>query len=379
MTTTGSDWAEAVWPKIEAKMAAQTERLGAGAKIPYLCTDGRYDDKASDNIYWWTNGFWAGCLWLAYRRAKPALAARFQAAARAVEERLDTALSGFEGLHHDVGFMWTLCSRLDYVLTGNAAARTRALHAASLLAGRYNPRGRFIRAWNGDFTGRIIIDCMMNLPLLYWASSETKDPRFSFIAMDHADTALKYLLRPDGSCNHIASLDPATGGLIDIPDGQGFSPESSWSRGQAWALYGFALSALHTGEARYLAAAEKTALYFVTEAERAGFVTPSDFRAPKEPEKLDLSAGVIGACGLLQLARLVCPEKAAPYKETALRLLETTEARFCDWDAARDGIVQKCTAQYHGKSEQFHVPLIYGDYFFIEAVTKLLSPEFQVW
>lgn len=131
-------------------------------------------------------------------------------------------------------------------------SRIRAMHAATLLAGRYNPNGRFLRAWNGDKTGWMIVDCLMNLSLLYWASDETGDPRYAEIAQNHADTALRVLLRPDGSCNHIAVLDPVTGELTGAPAGQGYAPGSSWSRGQSWAVYGFALSAKHTGEARYL-------------------------------------------------------------------------------------------------------------------------------
>jgi unsaturated chondroitin disaccharide hydrolase len=367
-------WAETIWPKIKAKVAVQRERLGTA--IPYMVCNGRWDDKAAENIYWWTNGFWPGILWLVYHGTGDCACLD---TARAVEDRLDNALTGFEGLHHDVGFMWTLSALLDYRLTGNPSSRIRSLHAATLLAGRYNPRGHFIRAWNKDYTGWIIADCMMNLPLLYWASDELHDPRFRYIAMEHADTALKYLLRPDGSCNHIASLNPETGELLEIPQGQGYAPDSSWSRGQAWGLYGFALSAQHTGEARYLDASKKIAGYVMAQAKARDFVIPSDFRAPETPEKLDISAGVIAACGLLQLSELARPDEKNRYFQGALSLLETTAARFCGWDAGQDGIVQKCTAQYHGKIEQFHVPLIYGDYFFIEAIHRLLNSDLQIW
>jgi unsaturated chondroitin disaccharide hydrolase len=380
-TDKGKEWAEIIWPKIVAKIEAEQGRMGS--KIPYAAHDGVYDDRAAQNLSWWCNGFWPGTLWLVYHSAtdRPALAdpAPLLETARAAEERLDGALSGFEGLHHDVGFMWTLSALLDWRLTGKTLSRTRALHAATLLAGRYNMRGHFIRAWNKQWTGWIIVDCLMNLPLLYWASRETNDPRFRFIAMDHAETALKYLLRPDGSCNHIASLDPENGALLEYPQGQGFSPESAWSRGQAWALYGFALSALHTGEARYLEGTKKAAQFFIAEMRKRNWTAPSDFRSPAEPQRLDLSAGVIAACGLLCLARLTGESQGAVYVDAALDILRATADRFCDWDTTRDGLVQQCTAQYHDKPEERHVPLIYGDYFFVEAVHSLLYPEFQVW
>jgi unsaturated chondroitin disaccharide hydrolase len=313
-------------------------------------------------------------LWLMYHITGDE---KYLRTARSIEDRLDAALAGFEGLHHDVGFMWNLASVLDWRLTSDKTARVRALHAATILAGRYNPRGRFIRAWNKDCTGWIIVDCMMNLPLLYWASVETGDPRFKYIAMDHADTALEYLVREDGSCNHIAVLDPATGVLVDVPAGQGYAVGSSWTRGQAWALYGFTLSFCHTGEERYLEAARRIAQYFCTEIPRHGHVPPVDFRAPNEPVKIDTSAGVIAACGLLALSETA--RETGHYIKNALDILKAIEASHCEWDQARDGIVQNGTAQYHDKTEELHVSLIYGDYFFLEALNRLCGSELQIW
>jgi unsaturated chondroitin disaccharide hydrolase len=226
-----------------------------------------------------------------------------------------------------------------------------------------------------DCAGWIIVDSMMNLSLLYWASQETGDPRFKFIAMDHADTALKYLVREDGSCNHIAILDPMTGALIDTPQGQGYAPGSSWTRGQAWALYGFVINYRHTSEERYLEAARRIADYFCGEVERYDFVPPVDFRAPDEPKIIDTSAGSIAACGLLALVET----GDTRYLQTVLHILKKTEAAYCYWVAAQDGIVQNGTAQYHGKLDERHVSLIYGDYFFLEAVNRLCGSELIIW
>ncbi|GHV88602.1 glycosyl hydrolase family 88 [Spirochaetia bacterium] len=367
-------WAEQIWTKITPKMAAQRERVGT--KVPYIAVDGRYDDKMAANVYWWTNGFWPGILWLMYHDTKEAM---YHDTARAIEERLDAALSGYEGLHHDVGFMWTLSARLDFQLTGNPLSRVRSLHAANLLAGRYNPRGRFIRSWNRNYTGWVIIDCMMNLPLLYWASEQLADPRFRYIAIEHADTALKHLVRDDGSCNHIIVLDPENGNLLEAPAGQGYAPGSSWSRGQSWALYGFALTWLHTGEERFGAAAKRIAHYVIAAISRHGFVPPVDYRAPDEPVKIDTSAGMIAATGLLCLADQAGDTEKNLYYDAALKLLKTLERDYCDWDTTRDSIVQKGSAQYHELPGEMGVPLIYGDYFFLEAIHRLLHPEFQVW
>lgn len=215
--------------QIAAKLAAEVRRNGD--IIPYIAEDGVYKtDMRQKNLSWWTNGFWAGLLWQMYHAVG---AAEFKATAEKTEGWLDEAMADFTGLHHDVGFMWMLSAVADYRLTGNEKSRIRAMHAATLLAGRYNPNGRFLRAWNGDKTGWMIVDCLMNLSLLYWASDETGDPRYAEIAQNHADTALRVLLRPDGSCNHIAVLDPVTGELTGAPAGQGYAPGSSWSRGQS--------------------------------------------------------------------------------------------------------------------------------------------------
>ena len=377
-------WAETTWEKISVKMLAQCERLGAS--FPYASIDGHYsckkNDNMSPNVYWWTNGFWPGILWLMYNASGDN---KYLQTARAIEEKLDGALSGFEGLHHDVGFMWTLASVLDFRLTGDNTARRRALHAANILAGRFNPRGKFIRAWNRDCTGWIIIDSMMNLSLLYWAGRQTNDPRFAFIAEDHADTAMRCLVREDGSCNHIAVLDPLNGTLVETPAGQGYASGSSWTRGQAWAMYGFALTYLNSGHIRYLETSRRIAKYFCGKIARHGFVPPVDFRSPDNEEKIiDTSAGVIASCALLTLYEISHndsgqTENANQYLRDAVNILKTIESKYCDYDPSADGLVRMATAQYHNKLDERHVSLIYGDYFFMEAVNKLRGSEIKIW
>ena len=161
--------------------------------------------------------------------------------AHGCEVKLDKAFLDFTGLHHDVGFMWILTALASYKLTNDEKSRARALHAATLLAGRFNTNGNFIRAWNGDLSGWAIIDCMMNIPILYWATEELGDPRFKAIAMREADMVMNAFVRPDGSVNHIVIFDAETGKVKETPAGQGYAAGSSWSRGQAWAIYGFIL------------------------------------------------------------------------------------------------------------------------------------------
>lgn len=252
----------------------------------------------------------------------------------------------------------------------------RGLHAAHLLTGRYNPRGKFIRSWNRDRSGWVIVDSMMNIPLLYWAADAIGDPRFRYIAMDHADTVMKYTVRQDGSCNHIIVLDTEDGELLETPGGQGYGSGSSWSRGQSWAIYGFALSYRYTKKEEYLSTEKKVAHYFLAEVSRTDYIPVIDSRAPKEPLYRDTTAGMSAACGLLEIAEHVPENEKEFYIEGAVALLRATEQNYCNWDVNYDSIVG--SGSYSTDYDR-HVPIIYGDYFFIEAVLRLLDQNMLLW
>lgn len=368
------NWVRNVYEKIEKKISAECDRIGS--QIPYIAEDGVYkEDKAKTDIVWWTNGFWPGILWQMYHATGEE---KYKEAAKGVEEKLDRAFDVYTGLHHDVGFMWLHSAVADYRITGSERAKARGLHAAHLLAGRYNPRGGFIRSWNRDRAGWVIVDSMMNVPLLYWAKDVLDDPRFEYVAMDHVDTVMKYTVRADGSCNHIIVLDPATGELLDTPAGQGYASGSSWSRGQSWAIYGFALSYLYTGKKEYLDTAKRVAHYFLSQTDRTGNVALVDFRAPSEPVYWDSTAGVCAACGMLEIANHVPELEKEFYIDGAIRILKATDERFCNWDQDYDSIVQMGSGSYSTEHDR-HAPIIYGDYFFIEAIFRLLDKDILIW
>lgn len=367
--------------KIDKKIEAECGRLGN--QIPYWTTDGVYEiDYAQKDIYWWTNGFWVGILWKMYYATGKAL---YRERAEMVEKELDRALYGFMGLHHDTGFMWLHSAVADYRLTGSEDARVRGLMAANILAGRYNPQGRYIRAWNPecvekgeDCTGWIIVDSMMNIPLLYWASEELKDPRFYYIAKNHADTVKRTLVREDGSCGHIACLNPDTGELEEILAGQGYSNTSSWSRGQSWILYGFALSYRYTKDPVYLDIAKKTAHYFLSNIALTDYIPLCDFRQPAEPAYLDTSAGLCAACGLMEIAEHVGEEEKGLYLKHAERIVKNTAEKYCSWDLEKDSIVQCCKVDYHSTGAK-QTDLIYADFFLVEAVLRMMGKDFLIW
>lgn len=376
-------WAEETYGKLVVKMKAEAERIGT--MIPYTTRDGKYHDLDVEGggLHFWTNGFWPGMLWQMYHATKEQI---YRTAAEGVEERMKQLLTEFENLDHDMGFLFLPMSVANWRQTGNMDARRNGLHAANLLAGRFNPVGQYIRAWNdymmpdSDVSGWMIIDCMMNLPLLYWAAEETRDLRFKHIAISHAKTAQQHIVRSDGSCNHILIFDPQTGVFLDNPGGQGYGSGSSWSRGQSWAVYGFTLSYLHTGDESFLATAKQCAHYCISNLAVSGWLPPVDYRCPAQPVKYDSTAGMILACGLLELARQVGEYERTLYTKAALNILKACDKKFCNWNPEEDSIVDGGTFFYHDPTgEDTEVPIIYGDYYLIEAVLKLLGKELFIW
>ena len=369
------EWLDGVYEKICAKMLATAERNQH--KIPYTAQDGVFDDQTKTNPCWWTNGFWGGILWQLYHATNNEL---YRKMAEEVEDTLDLCLMDHRGMDHDSGFRWLPTSVVNYRLTGNEKSYNRARLAADNMAGRYNPAGHFIRAWNdwgeGQRTGWAIIDCMMNLPLLYWVYDQIKDPRYLRIATDHANTAMKYFIRPDGSAKHIVEFNPETGEYVCSHGGQGYAHGSSWTRGQGWALYGFMISYIHTGKQEYLDTAKKVAHYCMACIPESGLI-PVDFRQPEQPAYEDSCGACVIAGGLLELAgRLPAPEQAV-YRNAALRILRAIDGQRAAWSDSCDAIVQNCSAAYH--ADRHHFTITYADYFFIEAVYKLKNIGRLLW
>ncbi len=378
LTENQSKWVEETLSRMAKKMEKVRER--SAEKIPYDTKDGIHADKSDErNISWWTNGFWGGIMWQMHALTGEK---RYQEIARWSEEKLDTCFLHYDMMDHDNGFKWLPTAVADYRVTGNERSKKRGLLAAEVLAGRYNPAGKFLRAWNDwegsdvDRSGWAIIDCMMNLPLLYWASEETGDPRFSQIAENHAHTAAQHFVRGDGSVNHIVEFDTHTGEYVTTYGGQGYETGSSWTRGQAWGLYGFTLSYLHTKNPEFLSAAEHIANYFMANIPESGLI-PVDFRQPTESAWEDSTAAAIAACGLIELSKLSDGRQSDVYLSAAVKLLQALEKHSFNWNEDEDNFLTKCTGAYHDKEHEFSI--IYGDYYFLEALMKLCSKELVIW
>lgn len=366
------NWIDETWKKIETKLRRTSVELKD--KIPFVTENGLYDDKSNATAAW-TNGFWPGIMWLMYDATGEE---SFKIAAENVEEKLDNALERFNVLHHDVGFMWLLSAGANYMITGNEKSKNRNLHAAAALAARYNIDGGFIKAWNDKGTdGWVIIDCMMNIPLLYWASKQTGNVAYEKIADSHAQKTLKHHIRPDGSVYHVVEYDVDTGEVKGYPWTQGYDSEkSSWARGQSWAIYGYALAFIHTGKQEYLDAAKNVAHYFIANVALTDFVPKHDFRQPDEPDYIDTSAGAIAACGLIEIAKCVPELEQKLYMQSAVNIMKALTDNHCDWSEKEQSILQNSSG-FYGKD--VHKSLIYGEYYYVEAMYKLKGFNKLFW
>ena len=368
-----------LYEKLTAKLSAEADRVKTD--IPFIPIQGHYRDlMMPGGLHWWCNGFWPGMLWQLYHATGEE---RYKDYAAAVDDRLAPLLDEPEKMDHDVGFLFVLSSLAEYEATGSEKAKARAIKAADILLGRFHEAAGFIEAWNAgaipgqDTTNMMIVDCMMNLSLLFWATKVTGEAKYAEAATRHADTTLKYLVRADGSAAHIARVNPETGELIEYPQGQGYAPESAWSRGQSWILYGFTNAYLHTGKTEYLDAAKRSANYCIAALATRDWLPVVDFKAPQDG-RFDSTAGMIIASGLLSLADAVSEYEKDMYKEAALRLLMACDAKFNRWDESTDGIVCGASLRYHD-DRMAGAAIIYGDYFLTEAVLKLKGRLLPLW
>lgn len=321
----------------------------------------------------WTNGFWTGMLWLAWELSGEA---RYRAAAECqVESFADRIARRVVVDHHDLGFLYTLSACAADRLTGSQVGRDAGIEAARLLLARFDPVAKVIQAW-GDMRdpeqrGRMIIDCNLNLPLLYWATAVTGEPQFAKAADLHLKQASRLLVRPDASTFHTFYVDTQTGAPRHGSTHQGFSDDSSWARGQAWGIYGFALGWRHTGRTDLVDLAAKLANHFLNRLPADG-ICCWDLIFTDEQTSRDSSAAAIAACGLLELANAlpVSNDARNTYAAWAWRIVNTLGARYL---APIDGSNAVLTRAVYHMPNRIGVDeaCIWGDYFYLEALMRL--------
>lgn len=341
-----------------------------------------YYEKYQEGFYDignWTTSFFTGMALLAWRETEDEYFV--QQTLRLAPLYHEKAVHRFLDMHHDAGFLYSLYSVGLYKLTGDKAHRDVGIAAANALAQRFNEKGNFIRAWgrldSDEHANMAIIDCLMNLPLLHWASAETGDQRYRHIAIKHADMALQCFIRPDGSINHAYRFDLETGKPIGPDNFCGFNQQSHWARGATWAIYGFALSYGYTCDQRYLDASVRVAKKFIAQLD-AAVVPVWDFKLPAEATReCDASAAAIMVCALQELEKLHAADESMRQIKSAL-LTKICTDEFLDHNPECRGVLKKCQTG-NGLGKARHSYTSWGDYFLMEALTRELNLGEPFW
>ena len=323
----------------------------------------------------WTEGFYTGILWLCYERTRD----------REFRELAEHQLKSFRHRmdakiyidHHDLGFLYSLSCVAAYKITGDEAAKALAIEAADNLILRYQDRGEFLQAWGemgkvGNY--RLIIDCLMNLPILYWASDVTGESKYRDIAEKHLNTTMKVIVREDGSTHHTYYFDTETGAPLYGKTAQGYSDDSAWARGQAWGVYGLMLNYCYTKQQKILPLWQTVTDYYLENL-------PEDklaywdliFKSGEEPR--DSSSAVIAVCGILEAYRQgVCSEE---YVNAAKCILNAVIDMCSTKDTPHsNGLLLHSTYGPGGGRDECN---IWADYFYMEALTRLSKDWKMYW
>ena len=319
----------------------------------------------TSDLNWWCSGFYPGSLWYIYEFGhSPNVSALAMKQTRKLEPLLAM------NTDHDIGFQLNCSYGNAYRMTGNVACRDVLVAGARKLAQRMNPATGVIRSW--DFLRKgwkypVIIDNMMNLELLTVAARLSGDVELGLVARTHADTTMKNHFRPDYTSYHLVNYDPETGEVLSRETVQGYSDESAWSRGQAWALYGYSMMYRETDEARYLAQAMNIGDMLLSRLPDDG-IPYWDFDDPQEDAPRDVSAAAIMASAFIQLSEQTGNEAYFSMAEKQLCTMLTPE--YLAAPGTNGGFLLKHGVGNLPDNSEVDVPLTYADYYFLEALVR---------
>ena len=272
---------------------------------------------------------------------------------------------------HDLGFIFLSTYYRWHQLTGEQAFKDVLIQAGRTLAMRYKDKGHYLRSFVAD--NSLFIDIMMNVGIIFYAARETGDRNLREVALRHALTTRRVLVRGDGSTSHEGIFDIGTGEFLHQSTQQGYRADSCWSRGLAWSLYGFSTCYEYSRDPHFLQTAEACADYYITHTPSDG-VPPWDFNAPPDSRKqVDTSAGAIAAAGMLRLCRLLAdPVKGHFYWSTAIRILRSLSEKHLGRKPEKwEGILKGGVYHIH-KGLGVNESVMWGDYFFVEALEHAL-------
>lgn len=341
---------------------------------------------ASDNTEW-TTGFCTGEYWLAWElTGDPTFR---ESAEVQVESFLQRIQNKVDVNHHDMGFLYTPSCVSAYKLTKSEAGKKAALMAADNLLGRFQGKGQFLQAW-GELGApenyRLIIDCLLNLPLLYWASDVTGDSRYADAAKSHTKTSLANLIRADNSTYHTYFFDKETGKPTHGVTHQGYRDDSAWARGQAWGIYGTALAYRYTKDTACVNLFCKVTDFFLEHLPEDNVPDWDLEFSDGSNEPKDSSAAAIAVCGILEMSSLIPKEQAKKYLDGAALILKSLIENYAVKDASvSNGLLLH--GVYAKNSPYNPIPKdrgvdecnTWGDYFYLEALVRCIRQWVTYW
>ena len=376
----------------EAIQAALTQIEGSLETFARICPH----DTTINNVYpprrlrdnpeganvGWTTGFWPGILWLAYEwtgddKYRRVAELQGELFAERMNNKVDVD-------HHDLGFLYTPTAIAQYHLTGDEAAKEVGIEAARTLLNRFWDKPGIIQAWgrmdDPNQKGRTIVDSLMNLPLLYWATEVTGDPIFRQSALRHAEQLQRTFVRADDTTYHTYYFDTETGKPLYGKTAQGAADESCWARGQAWAMYGFTLSYAYTKDESFLETAQRLTDYFLAHVPADGVVYWDLAFGDGSGEEKDSSASAIAACALLEMVKwLPDGEQKERYARAAAETVQALATHY-----AANSVPGSNALILHGVYSKpggngVDEANLWGDYFYMEALIRMAKPDWKMY
>ena len=349
-------------------------------KFPYSATkENKY--PIIENIEW-TDGFWTGLLWLAYEyTGENKYKELAEKNVLSFKNRVDKDI---ELDHHDLGFLYSLSCVSAYKLTGSEIAKEASIKAADKLITRYQEKGKFIQAWgelgNKDHY-RFIIDCLLNIPLLYWATDVTNNEKYRQVAENHFETACNYVIRDDASAFHTFYMNPEDGSPVKGVTRQGYSDDSAWARGQAWGIYGIPLNYKSTRNGHAFNLYKGMTNYFLNRLPKDNICYWDLIFNDGDEQSRDSSAAAIAVCGMHEMNKYL-PEVDADkevYKYAMHTILRSLIENYTNPNIGEGepALLHGVYSWHSGKGVD--EGNIWGDYYYLEALIRFYTDWELYW
>ena len=338
----------------------------------------QYPNSNSENLIYkpfpdiyetdWVAGFWTGMLWISYELTGNEL---YRAVAEAQFDDYQEKYNDFTSFwHHDIGFIYIPSIVAQYKITGVKKAKELAVKAADALANRYSEAARIIHVRNREQQGAFIVDCAMNVPLLFWASHVTGKRHYFDKALSHMYRVAEYMIRDDASTIQFAFIDEVTGEFLGTKQGQGYDDDSCWSRGQAWVMYGMTLAYRYAKDERILEMAKRVSNYFLNRLP-SDHICNWDLIFTDDGDTRDASNAPIAACALLELSKYLQEEDPHKklYVNAATSIMRSLAEKYTTKGVESNGLIMHgiYVKDKMGDDEC----CMWGDYFYMEGLIRL--------